>query len=493
MNSAVRRWVIIACACALAVAAGWEIGQESLALPAAIAVFCLLLALNLWLDILPDALVGGAVVVGYLIGNRGFAQLSPSHLPLLPGETALGLGLVCCIWRGARTKVLPIRRDWVNWLLVLLILTGAIRIPLDIRRYGIMAIRDFATIYYALFFFIAQDWARHPKSRQWIEACFTVGFAFVLPSYAAFERWPDFIVEHFTLNGAPVIYVKGDIACGFMVAALFWFLDAFIRHRRLYQALLALINFAGVLLSNSRAAIVALFFCIAYLLLVRVTFKAGRLLRWLVAFSAIGLAFLLAEALLPRDPGKTSQLYRFYENARTVTDMSGTYVPETVTLSDKADNNSFRMIWWREVINETWAGGPWFGLGFGHDLAERFVMIYYPDETEEFGVRSPHSILVSIFARMGVFGFVITLALLAGMAARTWRDTCVRPAHEPNPAWLGAWAIFITACFGVVLEGPMGAIVFWILLGLANSYTHQIESPNSATESAAKDGNTRSE
>ena len=29
--------------------------------------------------------------------------------------------------------------------------------------------------------------------------------------------------------------------------------------------------------------------------------------------------------------------------------------------------------------------------------------------------------------------------------------------------------IFISACFGVILEGPMGAAVFWTLLGLANS------------------------
>jgi hypothetical protein len=33
------------------------------------------------------------------------------------------------------------------------------------------------------------------------------------------------------------------------------------------------------------------------------------------------------------------------------------------------------------------------------------------------------------------------------------------------------WAIFGSACFGVVLEGPMGAIVFWTLLGVANART----------------------
>jgi hypothetical protein len=32
-----------------------------------------------------------------------------------------------------------------------------------------------------------------------------------------------------------------------------------------------------------------------------------------------------------------------------------------------------------------------------------------------------------------------------------------------------AWVIFISALFGVVLEGPMGAVVFWISLGMGNA------------------------
>ena len=35
--------------------------------------------------------------------------------------------------------------------------------------------------------------------------------------------------------------------------------------------------------------------------------------------------------------------------------------------------------------------------------------------------------------------------------------------------WLGGWGIFTSACFGVVLEGPMGAVVFWTILGLASA------------------------
>jgi len=33
--------------------------------------------------------------------------------------------------------------------------------------------------------------------------------------------------------------------------------------------------------------------------------------------------------------------------------------------------------------------------------------------------------------------------------------------------WCAAWVILVSACFGAVLEGPMGAVIFWSALGLA--------------------------
>jgi hypothetical protein len=455
--------------------AGWNIAQGSFFLAAVAAAFALLLGLNLWLDVVPDALVGGAVIVGYLVGNRGFAQLSIPGLPILPGEAALGFGLACSIWRCAGRKALPFRNDSVNWALLGFIVIGVIRMPQDLRVYGVMALRDFATVYYSLFFFVAQNWSRYPATRRWIENCFTIGFSLTLPAYAAFELWPDFIIEHTALYGVPMVFVKGDVACGFMLAALFWFLNAHIRNPRIDRLFLAAANLAGVFLCNSRAGVVALAFCVTWLVILGLVYRSGVLLRWLAMLCALGLIALTVEAVLPKKPGETSQLYRIYESARTIVDISGQYAPETFSLADKADNNRFRAEWWSAVIQETQTEGLWLGLGFGHDLAAQFVQTYYPEGGDDFNVRSPHNVLVSIFARIGIVGLATSLALLCAIAARTWRDARLRPEHQPNPAWLGAWGIFITACFGVVLEGPMGAIVFWTLLGLANSYTHDFE------------------
>jgi hypothetical protein len=79
---------------------------------------------------------------------------------------------------------------------------------------------------------------------------------------------------------------------------------------------------------------------------------------------------------------------------------------------------------------------------------------------------------------MGVLGLAAFLALVAAMAMRTWRalrnmDTL----FTSGPWWCAAWVILVCACFGVVLEGPMGAVVFWTMLGVANARLNASTAP----------------
>jgi hypothetical protein len=79
---------------------------------------------------------------------------------------------------------------------------------------------------------------------------------------------------------------------------------------------------------------------------------------------------------------------------------------------------------------------------------------------------------------MGAVGLASLLALVAVLGVRTWR--VVRdPAVDPAALglWAAVWVIFVSACFGVVLEGPMGAVVFWSLLGLACALTRRTPAP----------------
>jgi len=144
------------------------------------------------------------------------------------------------------------------------------------------------------------------------------------------------------------------------------------------------------------------------------------------------------------------------------------YLSDEETLS-KGDNNVFRMVWWRAAVEETIEGNLWFGLGFGHDLAFVSSVNIIPTTRGVHRTQS-HNVLITIFARMGLVGSVAFLALLVACAGRTlWVLRHAAPLTDAGAFWCAAWVLLICACFGVVLEGPMGAVVFWTMLGLASA------------------------
>jgi hypothetical protein len=475
LNAKLRNGLIIGGGIVVALVAGWQIGNESLLLAGLLGGGLLLFFGTLLSGVRPDAFVAGIVLAGYLIGNRGFAQLSIPNLPLLPGELTLGLGLFMAVWDGARAKYIPVRRDAMNGLLLIWLAFGAMRFGIDVRAHGMIALRDFAIVYYALFFFLAQGWWQDPGKRRWIERCLTTGFALGAPVFLAFAQWPDFFVNHLSVRGVPLIFVKSDVQAGLLVAGTYWFLHRYLASRRIGWLLLAATNLIGVALANSRAALVALGATLLWILVCRV----WQLLRPLAGLFTAGVLLLLAAPVLTQSPWKESLAYRFYETTASIADYRGARTYARTDLSDKPDNNLFRLTWWRAVAEETWTEGRWLGLGFGYDLSDQFTRIYYAEGSEEFSARSPHNYLLTIFGRSGLVGLGMFLLFLAATAVQTWR-TGRQAAREEAPnvrftLLIGVWGILISACFGVVLEGPMGASIFWTLLGLASAARQETE------------------
>ena len=115
---------------------------------------------------------------------------------------------------------------------------------------------------------------------------------------------------------------------------------------------------------------------------------------------------------------------------------------------------------------------PTFGLGFGYDIAARFLSQYEMVGAEDFSARSPHSMVMSVFGRMGLAGLALWAVVSIGIARMTRHAFRTKDLDVIGLASV-AWIFWICACFGVVLEGPMGAVVFWTTLGLANALTFQ--------------------
>jgi hypothetical protein len=187
---------------------------------------------------------------------------------------------------------------------------------------------------------------------------------------------------------------------------------------------------------------------------------------------------------------KETPVYSAYEHAISIFDFSGTGTYLHTDSGDPSDNNRFRRVWWRSVADETIERSPFFGLGFGADLAARFLTNYDLVGAEDFTARSPHSVIMTVFGRMGTLGLLLFLTIAAMMARSTMLAFRQRD-YRTMGLWSVVWVLWFSACFGVVLEGPMGAVVFWTILGMASATSaaepelREAETVASAAPSAA--------
>jgi O-antigen ligase len=432
-----------------------------------------------------NTLLLGMLILGYIVGNRGFAELyvNAGLIPLLPAEMVLLIAVPILCVKSAFRRELPFHRDPLNVMLLLWIAIGSVRLVFDLRVYGFVAIRDFVTVYYAAFFFLGQACAREPAGKRFLVGCLIVGCTLLLPGYLLFVYYPDFFLSVLTFRGSPLIFYKGDLAGTFLaVGALLYFVWFESRPRWWWCLIVSLVFVAGTFASNNRASMLGLAVATLFLAF------CGRWKFAAVQFAAGTFAafVIVLVANLTGGSWQKTPLYGLYEQTISLSDPQGQRTYTNENSFNKGDDNLFRTVWWHDVYDETIQTNPWLGLGFGYDLADRFAREYYPEGSDEFSARSPHNVVLTIFARMGLAGLLPFLAIVGLMALRTIR--AIRAGQKDDiMLWCSAWIIFTSACFGVVLEGPMGAVVFWTLLGLANATNSQVveaADPATATEPA---------
>lgn len=485
MSHHLRSVLVTLAASALAVWVGVSLAQEERVIATVAALLSVWVVLAWTRGPLAETWLLSFLVFGYVIGNRGFAQIMPiAGLPLFLSELGLVVAVSLVLLRGAQNRILPIQTDWLNGLLLLWLALGSGRIAWDLRTYGLMALRDFATVYYVLYFFAAQALARHPPSHRLLHATYLVTFA-VLPFAAVlFSAFPDFFYQNLRIAGVPLVHFKGDLLATFLFTGFVVLLpDGRFSWRGVipWRWLLALGSLTLGLSLLSRASMVGLMVAAGWLAL------AGRWrpAKVIAGVGVAGVLGLTAVSLFQKQDHTQTKAYAVYEAAASIVDFSGTRNYRSGLTDDKADNNRFRLTWWRTVAEETLAGSPVFGLGFGADLARGFVQEYYPDSGEDFTARSPHNIFMTALGRMGLIG-VASLLLVYLVQFRVTLRTAQAARSDPTrqdalTLQAACWVVLVSSCFGVVLEGPMGAIPFWIMLGLAHHEATRTEPPATET------------
>jgi hypothetical protein len=484
MNPSLRLGLFLTAGIVLGIAVAIGLSEGDYALAVLTALIALWVVIERASPAPPDAWLLGSVVVGYVVGNRGFAQLQPSNtLPLLPAEAVLLVTIPALVLRMAVRAVPTFRRDALNVCVLAWLLYGTIRLPFDLGRFGVMALRDYAMIYYAAFFYVGQAFGLHRPSARALKRCLTLAFTALLPVVISIEISPTYLLEHFTWRRIPVIYQKSDLIATSLAAGFFWL---WTRRRPGGGLLWPLLAGTSVLLIglmvSPRAAMAATAATTGLWLL------AGR---WRIALTLAGivaggaLVSLAIAGVSGRDL-KTSAPYSMYEHAVSIFDPQGAGTYVNGESGDPGDNNRFRWIWWRDVCEETLAENPVLGLGFGADLAARFLADYDLLSDETFAARSPHSIAVTVFGRMGFLGLAVWIAFSASLARVVWR---LLRRGDPDGLGLASvtCVIWISACVGVVLESPMGAVIFWTVVGLANAAASPAAGPEGARARAEED------
>ena len=466
MSPRLRLTLFVTAGVALGVYIGVEIANEDFGWAAIAALLFCWVIVEHSSDAPPDAWLLAFVVAGYVVGNRGFAQVQPaSRIPLLPAEGALLVAVPCLVGRMALKRAVGIRKDFLNIALLVWAVLGFARLPLDMGRYGILALRDFATVYYVAFFFVAQSFGSSAPAARVLRRAFTVAFVLLLPAVIVNELAPDFLVDHFTLNGIPIIFHKSDLIATSLAAGFFWLWTRLGKSGRRVWVLPAA---ASLLLIGAMASPRAAMAAVAVTTTLWVLTGRWRIAAAEVGIVAAGVALSIAAVLFTGRDIKTSAPYSAYEHAASIFDPAGTGSYINAESGDPGDNNRFRIIWWKSVLEETLDTNPAFGLGFGADLASRFLTEYDLLSDENFSARSPHSMVMTIFGRMGIVGLLAWIAVSAGIWRAVWR---LLRSGDPDDMGLASIVsvTWISACVGVVLEGPMGAVVFWTALGLASS------------------------
>lgn len=491
-----------------AIILGNLIGQEEFLIPILVSVIGLLVAgFKLIIPrVNPAATCLILLVAGYLIANRGFASLGLGVVYI--GEVGMLMAtLFLLISHGG--LMFEAFRGFLGKTVLVLLALGVLRLGYDLLAEvssPLDCIRDSAVSYYAWFFPLGYAIGTLPYSHQFMLRMVRLTCIVSVIIGTIYIFTPS-IFDPLSYKGRPFIYFKGDLLGMCLGIAVVVFGLAAIAEprslfRRAFYGMLAFFGALGCAIVKSRAAYVGVGvgFMVAF---VAVPFWSAlrRFIPGAIMFMLLGTVSLLAVMMHPTAKTEIEEITDSVvgEIETMIAPLEAT--SRNVETQNSRQNSRFRTAWWRAVVDEVYERNLLFGVGFGEPLAlKRFVATYelpIDIEDDESIVRSPHSIAFTYFGRLGLVGAVWFILFFAALSSVTWKSI-VRSRKGglgvSDLTWISVtWTIFVCGFFGVVIEGPMGGIPFWIFGGLAYGRLRITESVENASGSARAAVNNASE
>lgn len=474
-NQAMMFFIIVGLALIGGVAIG---GVGILAVPLLIGLIVPVLVLRMGYKLFAYTLF--TILFGYQIAGKGFAYLG--YNPIFISELTLALGILTLVLMPFSSKIKIANRRW-SWVFILIIAFmgwSIYRTIPYVAEYKLDALRDAMLYGYALYAFLIAILIPREMVEYFVQLygkvlpiiVFLGPVIFFLTQYKILPKWP----------GAPVPIINqksGDMGVHLGGAAAFMLLRLDYFNKRPYrQALIWLMWLMwfvawGMFGSVNRGGMVSALSAVAIAFLFRPTSGWYRP----VLLGVVVLCMLLVT-------GTYSSLRVSFGGAREISaeqivnnlaSVVGTGNNETGNLENTKE---WRMNWWNDIIDYTFYGDYfWTGKGYGINLVIADGT-YSAANAEEKGTRSPHNGFMTILSRSGVPGFTLWIVFLVGFLGTLIVNAV--PIKKRNltedeirlskiATWLLAYAgaHLVNANVDVFLEGPMGGVWFWSIVGMS--------------------------
>ncbi|HYH18998.1 MAG TPA: O-antigen ligase family protein [Azospirillum sp.] len=411
----------------------------------------------------------GLLLVGYVLGGRGFAHIGVP--PIYVGEVVLFLSLVLYL---CAPDFRIFAESRVLWLLVAFDLWCLSRSVPYFEEYGVDTLRDSALYGYSAFAFIV---ASLMNDRHMVRGL-VIAFDRVLS--VSVVLLPLFIVltprdVDLSTDYMPLIQLKpGDIAvhlAGVLAFRLLRLREAMAPGHPLPRWLPGWLFWSSWMaaalwvIAGTRGGLLTL----AAGILVVFLFGYGRRPVLLFVAALAGVLTLMAVfGIRIETERREISADQILANVLSITgerpaDAAG------IDAAELESTATWRLLWWEDIVDYTLFGEYfWTGKGFGENLADSDG--YQVSALGE--LRSPHNGHLTVLARAGVPGFLLWVVLHAAFVTALVR-MAVRMKHAGAGTWqranvwiLAMWtAAAVNAAFDVYLEGPQGGIWYWSIIG----------------------------
>lgn len=416
-------------------------------------------------------IVLGLALVGYAYGNKGFAYIGipPFYIDSIIVAAAV-LTLIL------RPRCLRMIKDPTIALLFLFMIWGAVRTIPYVAIYGIDAFRDsvvwaWGTIALVVAHLVVQGLSLHSiasqygKTMKWFVAWISLAFPAYIFLVDLLPRWP-----WGPEGGIPIIAFKGgDVGVQLAGVIAFYLVTAPSMPSRApmlpvwLRLPCWLVSFV-VAASINRSGFLALLIATTFAAYCARLKRVAVLTFFLSLFALLGVLNSVNDVIPEYRRGDRSiSISQLATNIQSIFD--------NVDNFDGTETKRWRLEWWDSIIAYTFDGEYfWTGKGFGINLADDDGFQVTLDRS----LRSPHNGHLTILARMGVPGFVLWVLFLLTLLSRLWvKYKKWKRLRDDFQAGVCVWALtflgasLINATFDVFLEGPMGGIWFWSVVGLA--------------------------